>query len=64
MTCDYEIILTNGGPVSNDLFLCLKDMVSCSSHYLWVTLKSRYGRMDMGLCLCVMELIMVSCALA
>lgn len=48
MTWNYQIIVTNGGLVCNDLFLCLKDTVSCSSHYLWVALKSRY----VGLCVC------------
>lgn len=52
ITWDYEIILTNGGLVCNDLFLSLKDMVSCNSHYLWVALKGRYGRMNVGLCVC------------
>lgn len=62
VTWDYEIILTNGGRVYNDLFPFLQDEASCSPHYLWLALKSRYRRMNVGLSLCVMELIMVSCA--
>lgn len=63
VTWDYEIILTNGGLVYNDLFPFLQDTASCSPHYLWVALKSRYRRMNVRLSVCVMGLIMVSCAL-
>lgn len=63
VTWDYEIILTNGGLVYNDLFPFLQDAASCSPHYLWVALKSRYRRMNVRLSVCVMGLIMVSCAL-
>ena len=62
VTWDYEIILTNGGLVYNDLFPFLQDVASCSPHYLWVALKSRYRRMNVRLSACVMGLIMVSCA--
>lgn len=62
VTWDYEIILTNGSPVYNDLFPFLQDEAGCSPHYLWVALKSRYRRMNVRLSVCVMGLIMVSCA--
>lgn len=61
VTWDYEIILTNGALVYNDLFPFLQDEASCSPHYLWVALKSRYRRMNVWLSVCVMGLIMVSC---
>lgn len=61
MTWDYEIILTNGGLVYNDLFPFLQDEASGSPHYLLVALKSRYRRMNVRLSVCVMGLIMVSC---
>lgn len=59
-TWDYEIILINGGLVRNDLFSFLHDEPSCSPHYLWGVLKSRYRRMNVWLSVCVMGLIMVS----
>lgn len=63
MTLDYQIILTNGGLVYNDLFLSSKTRLAASPHYLWVALKSRYREMNVWLSVCVMGLIMVSCAL-
>lgn len=63
VTWDYEIILTNGGLVYNDLFPFLQNAANCGPHYLWVALKSRYRRMNVRLSVCVMGLIMVSCAL-
>lgn len=62
VTRDYQIILTNGGLLYNDLFSFLQDRASCSPHYLWVVLKSRYRTMNVRLSVCVMGLIMVSCA--
>lgn len=59
-TRDYEIILTNGGSLHNDLFSFLHHEPSRSPHYLWEVLKSRYRRMNVRLSVCVMGLIMVS----